>query len=97
MLPPDLIEEMKSETEDHMVNYQLELGMWMGSNWGLLWSKSKLTKYFNTLGIYHPFDMFSIILNSFWRHLNNQPIELENQVQYYKDYWEKQKNKKENP
>ncbi len=31
--------------------------------------------------------MSSIILKSFWRHLNGRPIELEAQVAYYQRYW----------
>lgn len=90
MLSPELIKEMKSGTEDDMIKYHRGLGMWMRNNWGL-WSDSRLKKYFNELEIYHPDDMSGIILDSFWRHLNNKPIRLEEQIKYYKDYWEKDK------
>jgi hypothetical protein len=88
MLPPDLIAEMKTETEDNMVKYHRGLGMWMRNNWGL-WSGSRLAKYFNALGIRHPDDMSGIILDSFWRHLNNKPIQLKEQIRYYQNYWKK--------
>jgi hypothetical protein len=93
MLQPELIEEMKSGTEDDMITYHHGLGTWLRNNWGL-WSGSRLAKYFNGLGIKHPDDMSGVILDSFWRHLNNKPIELEGQVKYYKDYWEKEKTNK---
>lgn len=32
--------------------------------------------------------MSGIILTSYWRHLHNQPIDLETQVSFYVDYWE---------
>ena len=34
-------------------------------------------------------DMSGIILDSFWRHLNQKPIKLDEQVKYYQDYWKK--------
>ena len=35
--------------------------------------------------------MSSIVLTSFHRYLNKMDIKLEDQVKYYKDYWEKSK------
>ena len=88
---PEDIDEFKSENEDDIPGlYHMSIGMWMRNNWGLS-GGSRLAKWFNTKGIYHPDDMSSIILLSFWRHLNQKPIELDNQIEYYKDYWEKQK------
>ena len=63
-------------------------GMSMRNEWGL-WHKSKLAKYFNTLGIYHADDMSGIIIESLIRRLRNQPLDIEGQVKYYRDYWEK--------
>jgi hypothetical protein len=62
------------------------------NNWGL-WKKKKtsLVKYFNKRGIFHPDDMTGIIFTSFHRVLNNKPIDLNKQIEYYKDYWEKAK------
>ncbi len=88
ILSPELIEEMKNGSEREMIRYHRGLGMWMRNNWGL-WKGSGLSSYFNKLGIDHPDDMSGIILNSFWRHLNGQPLELKKQVKYYQDYWRK--------
>jgi hypothetical protein len=33
--------------------------------------------------------MSSIILHSFWRNLNSQPIELDKQITFYEEYWKK--------
>lgn len=88
MLYPDLIKEMTMGTENDMIKYHHGLGMWIRNNWGL-WSESRLKEYFNELGIQHPDDMSGIILDSFWRHLNNKPIELEEQIKYYQEYWGK--------
>ncbi len=90
MLPEEIIEEMAERTEDEMIRYHHGFGTWLRNNWGL-WSGSKLSEYFNSLGIYHPDDMSCIILYSYWRRLNGKPIELEVQIQYYIDFWEEQK------
>lgn len=88
LLKPEDIATMRSGTEDDMIQYHHGLGMWMRNNWGL-WGGSRLAKWFNSKGIMHPDDMSGIILDSFWRHLNNKPIKLKEQVKYYQDYWEK--------
>jgi hypothetical protein len=61
-------------------------GLWMRNNWQL-WGGSRLSKYFNSLEIYHPDDMSGIILVSYHRYLNNKDIQLDEQIKYYKDYW----------
>ncbi|MFH1876715.1 MAG: DUF6794 domain-containing protein [Candidatus Omnitrophota bacterium] len=94
MLAPALIEEMKSGTESDMNKYHRSLGMWLRNNWGL-WSDSRLKKYFNDIGIHHPDDMSGIILTSFWRHLNNKPIQLQDQISYYRQYWKDMETDKE--
>ncbi|MEI8349971.1 MAG: DUF6794 domain-containing protein [Candidatus Omnitrophota bacterium] len=93
MLQPSLVAEMKAKPEKEMIGYHHGLGMWIRNNWGL-WSDSRLKKYFNNLGIRHPDDMSSIILNSFWRHLHNQLLELDRQIKYYQEYWENVKKQK---
>jgi len=90
LLKPEDIEKMKTGTEDDMSQYHFGLGMGMRNEWGL-WGGSRLAKWFNAQGITHPDDMSGIILDSFWRHLNGKPINLEQQVKYYQDYWKKQK------
>jgi hypothetical protein len=91
MLNPQLIREMKSGTEEDMYVCHFGLGKWMRNHWGL-WSDSVLAEYFNTIGISHPDDMSGIILTSYYRYLHNEPINLNEQVQYYKNYWEKVSN-----
>jgi hypothetical protein len=43
------------------------------------------------MGIQHPDDMSSIILNSFHRHLNDRLIVLKEQTIVYKLFWDLQK------
>ena len=68
------------------------LGLWIRNNWRL-WTHRKLTKYFNSFGIFHPDDMSSIILVSYHRHLSNRPINFVQQITFYKDYWNKRREK----
>jgi len=79
--------EIKKMTEnDFSSRFHMGTGMWMRNNWRL-WAGSRLSVYFNELGIYHPDDMSGIILDSYYRTLNEKPIELEKQTEYYKQYW----------
>lgn len=63
-------------------------GLWMRNNWGL-WRGSRLSKYFNDKGIYHPDDMSGILLDSYHRYLNNKDLELDKQIKSYINYWKK--------
>lgn len=94
MLSSELIEEMKFAEEKKMIKYHRGLGMWMRNNWGLR-SGSRLSKYFRDMEIRHPDDISGIILNSFWRYLNSEPMKLEKQIKYYQDYWKKMKEQKD--
>jgi len=89
LLKPEDIEKLRGGTEKDMIQYHFSLGRWVRNNWGL-WGRSRLAKWFNTQGIEHPDDMSGIIFDSFWRHLNNKPIKLDQQVKFYQDHWKQQ-------
>jgi hypothetical protein len=65
--------------------------MGIRNSWGLWRGDSGIAKYLRNLGLNHPDDMSSIILTSFHRYLNRIDIKLDEQIKYYKDYWEKSK------
>jgi hypothetical protein len=92
MLPEKTVTEMKSGPEKDMIKYHFGLGTWMRNNWGL-WAGSRLRDYLHKLGLRHPDDMSSVILKSFWRHLNGKPLKIDEQVKYYQEYWDKMKKK----
>ncbi len=71
--------------EEFRGRYHFGLGLWIRNNWGL-WKGSRLSKYFNNLGIYHPDDMSGIILASYYRHLKGLEIHLNDQIQQYQNY-----------
>jgi branched-subunit amino acid transport protein AzlD len=89
ILKPEDVAKMKAGTEANMSRHHFGLGLWMRNNWRL-WAGSRLAKWFNVHGIWHPDDMSGIILNSFWRQLNDRPIELDGQVKRYQEFWKKQ-------
>ena len=80
-----------SQNKDAIKNGEIGLlhhgiGTSIRNNWGL-WTESCLRDWFNKHDVWHADDMSTIILESYKRHLNNQPIDLEGQVQYYNDHW----------
>jgi hypothetical protein len=78
-------EDFKSKEEGAAVaGLHLGTAMAIRNNWGL-WREKKtpLVKFFNKKGIYHPDNMTGIIFTSFHRKLNNKPIDLEKQIEYY--------------
>ncbi len=82
-------QQVRQQTEQQFsANAHHGIGMWIRNNWQL-WGGSRLSKYFNDLGIYHPDDMSGIILTSYHRKLSSKEIKLNEQVKYYQDYWTK--------
>ncbi len=83
--------QVRSMSEDEFTaNAHFGIGMWMRNNWKL-WGGSRLSKYFNDLGVFHPDDMSGIILTSYHRYLLGRDVKLEEQISYYKEYWKKSK------
>ena len=79
--------QVKNWSEDEFsANAHFGFGMWMRNNWGL-WGGSRLSKYFNDLGIYHPDDMSGIVLDSYHRYLTGREINLDEQIGFYTAYW----------
>ncbi|WP_157604484.1 DUF6794 domain-containing protein [Solitalea canadensis] len=78
--------QAKQWTEDEFsANAHFGIGMWIRNNWQL-WGGSRLSIFFNEMGIYHPDDMSGIIIHSYHRYLTGKTISLPDQVKYYQDY-----------
>ena len=91
------LEDWIDKEEDKACNeIHFTTGMKIRNDWGL-WGKNKLTKWFNSIGIYHADDMSSIILTSFHRVLNRTPMDIKAQIKYYIDYWKQEGFKDGNP
>lgn len=85
-LSPESLVMIRDESEEDMSDYHFGLGMGLRNGWGL-WSGSRLAKWFNEKGVHHPDDMSMIILESFRRYLNDEPIKLEEQIEDVVSYW----------
>lgn len=76
--------EFTAKSEERVIGvYHMGLGLWMRNNWGL-WRGSRLSSYFNELGVTHPDNMSSVIITSYHRHLNGKDLKLEEQLRSYK-------------
>jgi len=82
------MEHFKNLDENQMlVGCHHSLGRWIRNNY-LLWDEtSSLHKEFKSIGLWHADDMSSVLLVSVHRILNHKPIKLEEQIQYYQEYW----------
>ena len=76
-------EEANAVAECHM-----GAGLWMRNAWIRSKVDTSLRDYFDSLGVHSPDDMSGIILTSFHRKLNNKDIDLKEQVQRSREYWQ---------
>jgi hypothetical protein len=74
--------EKEAVSENHF-----SLGVWIRNEWLYGNKDTALVNHFNRMGIDQPNDMSTIILTSLHRKLNNLPIDLEGQVNYFIEYW----------
>lgn len=87
ILPDTTQQKVILMTEDEFVSKShFGLGMWIRNNW-INWGKRKLSKYFESIGIFHYDDKSGIILTCYYRQLHNQEWEVEEQVRFYQTYW----------
>ena len=70
-------------------------GMNLRNNWGLWQEGTVLRVWFEKRKVWHPDDMSGIILESFRRHMTGRPIELDEQIKHYQDYWKTAKEAEE--
>jgi hypothetical protein len=78
--------QIKNMTIEEIWSLHSSLGMSIRNEWGL-WTDNNLVKWFNEKGIFHADDMSGIVIESFWKKINNHPIELEKQIEEYKKHW----------
>lgn len=74
----------KQMAEDKFVrdNHFFGFGVWVRTNWRL-GRMSRLSVYFERMGVDHPDNMSSVILTSYHRYLNRKEIRLDEQIRYY--------------
>ncbi|NEO88308.1 MAG: hypothetical protein F6J87_29230 [Spirulina sp. SIO3F2] len=89
------LEFIRVSDESDLVRLHHSLGRSIRNEWDL-WADSRLANWFNEMDIFHPDDMSAIIIKSLHRDLAGRPLELEEQIDYYKEYWAKVKAHEEN-
>ena len=85
MLSPAYQEKLKVCTERELCLYTggPSLGMQLRNTWGLR-QQNALTEYFKSLGITNGASMSSIIIETYWRRLNNKPLEIDELAKRYR-------------
>lgn len=65
-------------------NTHFGIGLWMRNNWQL-WGGSRLSKYMNDLGIYHPDNMSGTILSLYYKYLTEEEFDLAKEIEKIKE------------
>ena len=92
LLPPDF----KDTPEKNLLSaiaFKFKLRKKILKKWKLVEEDNELGDLFAELGIHHCDDMVSIIMTSYWRKMNNVPIDFEGQVNRVLKFYGIEKNK----
>jgi len=81
------LERFEKDSEADVCKHHHTVGQWIRNNWGLWKQEGGLYEELAALGLHHADDMSGLILDSFWRHLHDKPLEIDAQVSHYKAYW----------
>ena len=84
----EILHFQKAKEEDVNRFYNFGIGDWVQRHWKLS-SSSPLTEYFNKKGLTDPEWMLRVILVSFHRDLNHEPLRLDEQIHDYRQNGEK--------
>lgn len=76
--------EFTAQPEDFGGLYHMSLGLWIRNNWAL-WYGSRLSHYFNELGVNHPDNMSGIVIKCYHRYLNKKDLGFEEEVKQYRE------------
>ena len=88
ILSPKFREEIKQKAESELDDYHFGLSAWFRNNWAGINEGSRLYKYFESFGtVFSTDDFSSMILISYWRYLNDKPLKLKEQLDFYDEYW----------
>ncbi len=83
----EVLKELKGENGESIPPSAINT-RYLRNEWGL-WRGSELAQWFFTKQIYHADDMSGIIVDSFERVINGNPIELDEQIKKYHKHWQK--------
>ena len=75
--------------EEAVTSAHMSLGMYIRNQWFRA-GGSRLPGLLQDVGARHMDDMSSIVLTSYWRHLNGKPLQLAQQGECYRRWWQEQ-------
>jgi hypothetical protein len=87
--PEDRLAFMQRPEREAVMEAHYAVGLYIRNQW-LRSGKSALVKLLHEKGAQSLDDMSSMILHSYWRHLNGKPIQLNEQGACYRKWWSEQ-------
>jgi hypothetical protein len=82
-LDSNTIARLRVAEEDIAIRLVPTLGRWIAEHWGL-WNGGPLYHHFAAQGLARTDDMAAVILTSFWRRLHYRPLQVEEQIRWYR-------------
>ncbi|MES0490069.1 MAG: DUF6794 domain-containing protein [Leptospirales bacterium] len=83
-LQPDELEEVKSTDKNELVKFHFTIGRYIKRHW-IVKGDAELLEFFDSAGIESKDAKMAIIIDTFWRHLNDKPIDVEERIQHYRN------------
>jgi len=81
-LPPEEIQKFKSKQLNELEPYQHSFGVYIKKHWVVKGDPELLT-FFKSAGIQSEDQITAIIIDTFWRYLQNKPVDVEERIQHY--------------
>lgn len=81
VLPTDLQLTMKHGSERDMIRYWDDVGRWIRNSWILGNERQPLKEWFEaTYGLHTADEISGVVMTSFWRYLNDRPLDVDAQI-----------------
>jgi hypothetical protein len=90
LLAPEEQMQLTMLAKSNLSRCHMALGGWIRNNWDL-WSGGPLLDHMKSLGFVHPDDMSAAIIKEWWSRMNRLPSSLQEDIEYYADFWKKSK------
>lgn len=71
-----------------VIQYHHGLGRFIRNEWGL-WQGGPLSKHLMSIGLRHPDDMSTIIVEAYRANLRKESYDINSKIEKYKEYWDK--------
>ena len=75
-------------SKDDLSSFHHSLGRYIRNKFEL-WGNGILFNNLKSIGLIHPDDMSSVIIESYWSYYNNVNFDLKSKIEYYKKHWSK--------